>query len=60
MNEMMGKEEWIQWFITEILPSPYNEWGISREEFIRISGWNDCRQCILQRLVNNKEKEVKE
>ena len=55
-SERMGKEEWIKWFIANVLPPPYNEYGISKDEFRWVSGWNDLRVCILQRLQNNSEK----
>ncbi len=57
MDEKMGKEEWVKWFTSTILPPPHNEWGISREEFQWVSGWNDLRICIIQRLTKEKESE---
>lgn len=57
MNEMMSKEEWNKWFIAHTLPYPHNEWGISKEEFKWVRGWNDCRATVLQRLVDDIERE---
>jgi hypothetical protein len=60
MGEVMTREEWCKWFVENILPSPHNEWGISKDEFKWVSGWNDFRATLLQQLFNHtKEKEVK-
>ena len=51
--ELEEKQKWLM----EILPSPYNEWGISRDEFNYVNGWNSMRRAILERagLVKNGE-----
>ena len=53
----MTKEEWIHWFIGNVLPHPYNEWGISKDEFNYVNGWNSMRVEILTRLGQVKEVE---
>ncbi len=44
----MEQEERVRWLLS-ILPHPYNEWGISKDEFRWVSGWNDFRRELLKK-----------
>ena len=44
----MEQEEKVKWLLS-ILPHPYNEWGISKDEFNFVNGWNSFRHELLRR-----------